>query len=76
MNEYMLSKIKNNIYELRKVFISGNYIDDCNLDLLVQNFMLLQEIMASDVELFKVNKYLRILEKETEYFLAKYHRVI
>ena len=72
MNEKILNQIGSRIYQLRSVTVVDNYSDIRNLDLLVQNFMSIQQVIISNIEVKKSNKYLSVLEKEAQYYLTRY----
>ena len=74
MNQKTFNNLGSTIHELRRVTVVSNYNDCRNLDLLIQNFISIQQLLTNDKVSPCTVKHLSILEKEAEYFLARYAR--
>ena len=72
MHEKIINQIGGRIHQLRSVIVVDNYMDTRNLDLLVQNFMSIQQVIINNIEVKKSTKYLSVLEKEAQYYLTRY----
>ncbi len=71
MNQKTFNYLGSTIHELRRVTVVSNYNDCRNLDLLIQNFISIQQLLTNDKVSPCSAKHLSILEKEAEYFLAR-----
>ena len=74
MRTNVINEIENYIHTLRGVSITNNYNDHYNLNLLMQNFMLLKQILAKNEEFTKATHLLSVMKNEMKNLLARHSK--